>query len=424
MPRFLYTLVYTMLLPLMLLQLWWRGFRYPAYRQGWLQRLGFVSTRQKRKPLIWVHAVSVGESIAAKPLVDALLVQYPDLSVWVTNNTPTGAERTRALFSQELGRRVFQSFVPYDLPSCLKRFLKSIQPQALFVMETEIWPNTVNLCAQQNIPVVLINGRLSEKSCRGYQKVAALMRPAFGNIAMVLAQHTADKERFQQVGAKNTQVTGNIKLDIVLSETHKSAASQYRARWPKRLVMIGASTHDTEEALILKAFECLKAKYPELLLVVVPRHPQRFDAVEALCKERLLSVARLSEQQPVDSDISVVIGDQMGELLNLYGASDIAMMGGTWIDHGGHNFLEPAIWSLPIISGLSTYNFAAISQALLETGGLLQAKSQPDLQACMESLINNASLRKQAGDSAKHYVEMNRGAIKNTMAFLEPLIKP
>ncbi|MDQ2076480.1 lipid IV(A) 3-deoxy-D-manno-octulosonic acid transferase [Marinimicrobium sp. ABcell2] len=418
--RLVYSLILYLATPLVLVRLLWRALRAPDYADRWGERFGWVPNLKTDKTVIWLHTVSVGEFLGALPLVRALL-QEPDVQLVITTTTPTGSERVRAT----LGDRVRHVYAPYDLPDCVARFLKRTQPRVLLIMETELWPNTIAACAKREIPVVLINGRLSAKSARGYQRFAGLTRPMLQRLTAAGVQGQADAERFQALGLspEACQLTGNIKFDLTLDEGVRERAAQLREEWTgggQRPVWIAASTHQGEDEPILEAYVQLSRLVDaNPLLVLVPRHPERFDSVTALCRRRDLATVRRSLQEPVDDDIQVLVGDTMGELLLFFGASDIAFVGGSLIPNGGHNLVEPAAWGLPLLSGPSQFNFAEISRLLIEAGALTLAETPEQLAKQLAALIQDPELRRKRGEAALAVTEGNRGALEKTLELVK-----
>jgi 3-deoxy-D-manno-octulosonic-acid transferase len=411
MARFFYTVLYYSLLPVIVLRLLYRGWRAPAYRRRIAERFGlFPAPRLPARP-IWIHAVSVGETLAAVPLVLALRQRYPTLPIVVTTMTPTGSERVRATF----GDAVFHVYAPYDMPDSIGRFLQRINPLAAIIMETELWPNTIAALQRRGIASIVANARLSEKSARGYRRVAALTRPMLNMIDCIAAQTQADAARFVALGAlqKNVRVTGSIKFDIALGESQLQRAAEVREGWggDARKIVIGASTHDGEESALIAAYKTLKNDYTELLLVLVPRHPERFERVAQMIAAEGLQYARRSRGDSVSRATDVVLADTMGEMLLLLGASDIAFVGGSLIERGGHNMLEPAAWGLPVVTGESDFNFAEVSRLLQESGGLVKVKDTSALTNQLARWLRSDGARSSAGDAARTVVEKNKGAL-------------
>lgn len=316
--RRVYTLISVLALPAIVARLWWRGRRLPGYRQRMGERFGFIRLQRDERPLAWVHAVSVGETIAAAPIVKFLLARG-DVQVLVTNMTPTGAARAREMF----GASVQHSYMPYDIPCLLKRFLRRVQPSLLLIMETELWPNTVYTCHEHQVPVVLLNARLSEKSARGYGHFAGLTEEMLQKLATVAVQAPADARRFRELGLpeRACEITGSIKFDLSLSHELVEQAASLKQTWSakgQRPIWIAASTHPGEEELILDAFGQVKHTYPHALLVLVPRHPDRFDQVGRLCDAAGYSWIRRSDGSVPDAVTHIILGDTMGEMLLLY----------------------------------------------------------------------------------------------------------
>ncbi|MEP6221516.1 lipid IV(A) 3-deoxy-D-manno-octulosonic acid transferase, partial [Marinobacter sp.] len=362
--HFFYSLFFRIALPFVLLRLWWIGRTNPEAFVRWQERLGYVEAFDE--PVIWVHAVSVGETIAAAPLVKALLRRNPDIPILMTAMTPTGSARARALF----GDRVHYAFSPYDTPGAVRRFVGRVRPRALVIMETELWPNMIALSRQREVPIFLINARLSSRSARGYERVASLVRPLLRSISWIAAQAEEDAGRFLRIGAtpESVSVTGSIKFDVEVSDEVRAESSGLRAALgADRPVWIAASTHDGEDRQILEAHQQILEHFPNALLMIVPRHPERFDDVARLIDAMGLSLVRRSQSGSdgggkVGSE--VYLGDTMGELLMLYGASDVAFVGGSLIERGGHNPLEPAAWGIPVVSGPHIFNFETIYDRL------------------------------------------------------------
>ena len=417
--RWCYSALFYILLPLILLRLWWRGRLAPAYRQRIGERFGCY--RQPLQPDgIWVHAVSVGETIAAAPLVRALLERYPQLPVTITTMTPTGSERVRALF----GDSVQHVYAPYDLPDVVARCLRRIRPRLAIVIETELWPNTIHGCAARGIPVLLANARLSERSARGYRRLRALTAPMLRELALVAAQNAADGARFTALGLppEKLLVSGSIKFDIAIDEVLRERALATRRQWQAQPVWIAASTHAGEDEIVLAAHRRLRERHPRALLILVPRHPERFDAVAALIDSAGFAYRRRARGETPAPDTAVLLGDTMGELLFLYGCADIALVGGSLIDRGGHNTLEPAAWGLPVIAGPSSFNFREIA-ALLENAQALTVVA--DAQALADELLRLAddeTLRSERGAAAQRIVAENRGALEKLLAAVALLL--
>lgn len=412
-----YTFLYYLIFPLVLLRLFYRGFKSPNYRRRIAERIGIFRVPSLQN-VIWVHSVSVGETIAAAPVVTKLLEQYPNRSIVMTTMTPTGSERVRAL----LGNSVFHVYAPYDLPGAVNRFLKKINPSLLIIMETELWPNTIHYCRQRSIPVLLANARLSAKSAKGYQKFAVLSRPMLQDLSKVIAQNSADANRFKVLGLPQEKlvVSGSIKFDISLDAELKEQARCLKRQWGVgRLVWIAASTHAGEDEILLQAFAELEQQCPQLLLVLVPRHPERFNQVANLVRQKGFRCQTRSSGQAPAADTQVVVGDTMGELLLLYGVADIAFVGGSLVPNGGHNMLEPAAWGLPVITGPSDFNFLVISALLQQQGGLVKVADGRAMVEQLSAWMVSKDERESAGNAAAKVVADNRGALNRLMQEIE-----
>lgn len=421
-PRILYSLVFYLLVPFICLRLLWRSRRVPAYRRRWRERFGVVPRPDPGREVIWVHAVSVGETIAAVPLVRRLQERYPDALIAVTTTTPTGSERAGAL----LGDSVYHSYAPYDLPDALARFLARLQPRLLIVMETELWPNLVHACARRDIPVVLANARLSQKSAAGYRRFAALTARMLSELTWVAAQHEDDGARFLALGlpAARLQVTGNIKFDFAIRDEQRRQAQALAEQWrgaDARPVWLVASTHKGEDEIILDAFARALARVSNLLLVLVPRHPDRFEQVAALCRARDHRTARRSRAEIPDAATQVLLGDTMGELAVFFGACDIAFVAGSLVPVGGHNLLEPAAWGVPVLSGPVLFNFAEASALLQQADALTLCENADEIADAVVKLVENPEQRSRQGAAARAVVDANRGALARLMTLIERL---
>ena len=407
--RWLYSLLLYLVLPLVLLRLFVRGFKQLAYRRRWSERFAFYPAFSSR-PRIWVHGVSVGETIAAAPLVRLLIKRFPDHSILLTTTTPTGSQQVRKQF----GESVEHVYLPYDLPGAVKRFTQKTRPEIAIIMETEIWPNLFAQCASQDIPVVIANARLSERSTRSYKKLEVLTAEALSRVTLVAAQGRQDAERFIELGAApgRVQYIGNIKFDIQVPATVKEQGVLLRRQLGAvRPVWIGASTHEGEDAVLLDAFDELRQRHSTACLILVPRHPERFEPVARLCEQRGYRLARRSSGDPLDEQIQVLLGDTMGELMMFYAASDVAFVGGSLVETGGHNPLEPAALSMPVLTGPHYFNFAEIYPALLAEGGAQEVKDSQTLAEALARLFDADQQRRSQGEAAYSVVEQNRGAL-------------
>tara|TARA_B110000967_G_scaffold67121_1_gene69410 strand:+ start:2978 stop:4297 length:1320 start_codon:yes stop_codon:yes gene_type:complete len=424
MARLIYSILFYLLLPVILGRLLFRAIKAPAYRQRWAERFGFVAPAKTAKETIWLHAVSVGETLAAVPLVKALQEKYPDHHLMITCMTPTGSERIRAAF----GDSVEHSYAPYDMPDAVARFLNRVKPSLLIIMETELWPNTIAACHKRNIPVLLANGRLSEKSANAYKRIQPLIRPMLEQVTAVAAQHRDDGARFNDLGLAESSlnVTGNIKFDLSLNQTIKRNAQQLLSDWrgvSERPILLAASTHRGEDEIILDAFgqikEKLKGEIDNPLLVLVPRHPERFNKVAELCSSVAnFKLARRSREDSVEA-ADILLGDTMGELMTFFGACDIAFVGGSLVANGGHNMIEPAAWGVPVLTGPHLFNFNEASQLLVEGKAMAICHNADQLAERSVELFQDAQLRSQMGGAAQRIAEANRGALDKLLALIE-----
>lgn len=424
--RFLYTCFFYLILPLVLLRLLWRSLAAPAYAKRWAERFGFFPPLVKTKKVVWLHTVSVGEFLGALPLIRRLMAN-PSLQLVITTTTPTGSERVSAT----LGSAVFHVYSPYDIPDVLARFFNRVKPDFLIIMETELWPNTIAACNKRNIPCMLINARLSEKSARGYARFAQLTRPMLKGLSSAAIQNQVDAERFYALGLSRdtTVITGNIKFDLVLADEQRRKAQELKqALLPqeKRVILIAASTHQGEDEIILDAFAQLRQmpdpSLQRLMLILVPRHPERFERVRLLCIERGFTVATRSSGD-VNPAADILLGDTMGELLALFGVADIAFMGGSLVPNGGHNFIEPAVWGLPLLSGVHVFNFAEVARLLCDAGALTLVDSVDELVQAVELLTTNTDVRESFGRAALTVAENNRGALGKTLDALSSYLE-
>lgn len=420
MQRSLYTLLLYGLTPLLVLRLWWRGRANPAYRQRIGERFGFVPASPQ--PCLWLHAVSVGETIAARPLVERLLRAYPQYPLWITTTTPTGSATVQRLF----GQRVLHSYLPYDLPNALNRFLQRVQPVLLVVMETEIWANLYAACAQRQIPLLLANARLSPRSVRGYARLGSLVRQTLAQLSRIAARSSQDAHYFQQLGAESRQlvVCGNIKFDLAIPAGLVEQGQALRQQWgANRPVWVAASTHQGEDEQLLQVFTQLRASVaPDLLLILVPRHPERFAAVTQLCLDTGMTVVSRSSGAAFAQNTAIIVGDSMGELLLWYAVADVAFIGGSLIAHGGHNPLEAAAFAVPVVSGLHVHNFTDIFPPLCAAGGALLVSDAADLQRQLQDWLQQPAQRQYAGKAAQAFFQQHQGVVDCLMQQIHELM--
>ena len=421
--RFLYSWLIRSAVPVALAALLWRGLRDRQYWQGLAERLGFGA--QLSTPSIWLHAVSLGEMSAAAPLVRALHIRYPEIPLIVTTATPAGRARAAALFDRTTDIR----FLPYDTPGSVRRFLKRVRPRAAIIMETELWPNLLRECERGGVPVLLANARLSAKSVSRYRRFAGLFAAVFGKNLLVAAQSAADAERFRSIGAsaEQTIVVGNVKFDMSvdagIAQAGKAARVVYAGGRP---VWIAGSTHAGEEEQMLDAHALLLEAIPDAVLLLVPRHKDRFAGVADLLARRGVHFGRRSRMQggaeapQLPGDVPVMLVDTVGELVTLYASADVAFVGGSLVAVGGHNLLEPAALGLPVLTGPSYFNGREIAQLLLARGAALEVRNAPDLAAALQRLLAAPDVRQPIGAVGKEIVAENRGSVAKLLALIEP----
>ena len=405
------------LLPFVIFNLLWRGIRYPAYWFRWPERFGYLESMQGQR-VIWVHAVSVGEVRSAAELVNELADRFPRHRVLVTTMTPTGSQQVHELF----GDRVVHAYVPYDFPGSVRRFMTRVNPEFAVVAETELWPNLFKACQDRDVPLFLVNVRLSQASLRGYLRIPRTARAMLERATLICAQTNSDAQRLKNLGVARPriEVTGNLKFDAPLPSSLLAEAETLRRQWGAgRPVIIAASTHAGEEKKILTAYQVLRQLYPDLLLVLVPRHPERFKTVERLCRRNGARVALRSRHRGVLSgDIDILVGDTMGELQRLYAAADIAFVGGSLVRTGGHNLLEPCAVGVPVIFGPHMFHFEEISTMVLERGAGSQVNDEGGLADSVAIYLEQPVLREAAGEVARLLVAENRGAVTRTLQLM------
>ncbi len=414
MNRFLYSILLYVVLPFVPLKLWWRGIKQPAYRQYWRERFGFYQLKAT-KPVIWLHCVSVGETRAAQPLIKALQMQYPDYQILLSHTTPTGRETSEQLFADSVQR----VYLPYDLPFAVERFLKHFQPKIGLLMETELWFNLIAACKKSNIPLLLLNARLSEKSAIGYAKLGKLVTEGLQSLNAVAAQTADDAARLQTLGAKNVQLAGNIKFDVKPPANALEQGLKLRALLGEKIVFLAASTREGEENLILEAVKDLN-----ILTMIVPRHPQRFDEVEQLIKAAGLHYARRSQlTKPISPHIQIILGNSMGELFSYYAACDFTFVGGSLLKFGGQNLIEAASMGKPILIGQHTYNFAEASKNALQAGAAIQVSNIETLREKIQHLRNNNEERARMQAASLKFSLTSTGATVRMMQLIAEHLK-
>ena len=417
--RRLYTVLFRLLLPLILLRLYWRGRRAPLYRQRWRERLGWYGTGTEPVD-VWLHAVSVGEFEAALPLIRLLQQRYPQIRLLLTTTTPTGSERVRLV----LGNRVSHVYLPYDLPEIIERFLQRFQPQLAIFMEKEIWPNLFAALGQRAIPLYVINARLSSRSARAYQRIPALIKPALAQIRLIATQTVADQQQFLTIGATPGQlaVLGNIKFDVSMPAQLLEQGHYLRRQWGNRFVWIIASTHQGEESLLLEHFRALKQQITHMLVVIAPRHPERFATVREGCQQMGLQVVTRSSGMAVTDACDVYLVDSIGDLKMLYAAADIAFVGGSLVEVGGHNVLEPAAAEVPVVFGPWMFNFQLIADEMLAHQAAIACKDAQAVIEAVRMLHVDAKRRRQLIDNALTFLAANQGAVERIAELLAPVL--
>lgn len=422
MSRTVYTLLLYLAVPLIVLRLFLRSIQAPKYRQRLLERFGSTDKSLREtdsKPLIWLHAVSVGEVVAAKPLVNALL--HRNQQVLITTMTPTGSAQVAASF----GDRVTHSYLPYDLPGALKRFLAKSNPDMLLIMETELWPNLIHYCRDRSIPVLLINARMSERSARGYKRFESLVRPMLNRLSAIAAQSAADQDRLLDLGAKpeTTAITGSLKFHVDLGATEASQDHFFGClQESTRPIVIAASTREGEEIKVLEAFSIVCESVPETLLLLVPRHPERFDSVAKLAAKKGFVVGRRSDNVAAEASHQVIIGDSMGELLQYYCTAKIAFVGGSLVDTGCQNVLEPAALALPVVTGPSQFNFASICLELENAGALVTVKDPQELAQQLITWLKSPEEASSVGQRGLAVCEANQQALASVLKLVDDFL--
>jgi len=418
--RFIYTSTMYLLTPVILYRLAIRGLRYPEYFARWRERFGFFPNTGLRDS-VWIHAVSLGEVNAAMPLIDALMQRYQNTPFVITTVTPTGSERVRRVY----GERVFNVYLPYDLPASIRRFLDRVRPRLAVVMETESWPNLFFECHARKIPLIVANARLSEKSLRGYGPVRPLARSALASARYIAAQSLTDAGRLRDLGAEPERlgVFGNLKYDMTVPQELQEQARAMRADWgARRPVWIAASTHEGEEMPVLNAHAAVLRRFPDALLIFVPRHPERFKPVAQECRSFGFVTRTRSEDGCAAVDTQCFVVDSLGELLRFYAAADVAFVGGSLVPIGGHNILEPAVLSVPVIVGPQTFNFVEITASLIEADAALRINDGELLGEAVIKLLADPALRQRVGTAARAAFEREQGGVMRTVEVVEKVL--
>ncbi|MDR5868641.1 lipid IV(A) 3-deoxy-D-manno-octulosonic acid transferase [Halomonas koreensis] len=403
----------------------WRE-RLPGHPRG--ERLGRIPPSPAGARTLWLHCASVGEVQAARPLIEALARAYPAHRLVLTTMTATGAERAAAIAERLLGEaeaaEVSHHFVPLDFAGAARRFLRRLRPELAIVFETELWPNLLAACAARGVPVAVVNGRLSPRAFRGYRRLGPLMAEALSHVRWLGAKSEADAERFRALGMAPAaiEITGSLKFDIGVDPAAREASERLRAALGGRPVWVAGSTHEGEDEAVLAAHARLRETHPAALLILVPRHPRRFEAVAELCRESGMATVRRSAGERPQAGTAVYLGDTMGELGVLYGAADLAFVGGSLVPVGGHNLLEPAALGVPVLTGPALANFADVAEALRERQALVEVAEADALAAALARLVDDADERRRLAAAGRAVVEANRGALARTLEGLDRLL--
>jgi 3-deoxy-D-manno-octulosonic-acid transferase len=419
--RYLYTFAMYLVTPLLVMRLLARGVRSRPYHRRWPERFGFFNAPGFSGSL-WVHAVSVGEVNAAEPLIKALQKDYPNAPLVITTVTPTGTARVHQLF----GDSVFHVYLPYDLPFAVSRFLKRVRPRLALIVETEIWPNLYFACRRRGIPLMIVNARLSERSMRGYRPMRGLLRSALRCVRQIAAQSRTDAARYRLLGADPRQivVTGNMKFDMPIPCDAVTDGAAMRDRWgARRPVWMAASTHEGEELAVLEAHLQVLKRLPDALLLLAPRHPERFRLVENSVRSLGFTVATRSAERVPSPPHQVFVIDAMGQLMPFFAAADVAFVGGSLVPIGGHNVLEPAALSTPVLVGPHTFNFEEITLSLIQQGGAKRVMDNDQLGPDVLQLLRDAAKRERMGLAAQQVFERERGAVQRIMQLIDTLLQ-
>ncbi|MBF4374780.1 lipid IV(A) 3-deoxy-D-manno-octulosonic acid transferase [Vibrio anguillarum] len=420
--RWLYTFLLTIVSPFLMWSLYRKRDGKPSVGARWKEHFGFTPPLETNKSPIWIHAVSVGETLSVSPLIKKLKSQYPDQPIVITTTTPTGAEQAAKLQGIAEHR-----YMPFDFSFAISGFLNAIKPSQLLIMETELWPNTLHTVARSGIPITVINARLSERSCQRYAKVRPIFDMLAKNLTRVLCQYPDDAQRFIRLGVAKEKifVTGSIKFDIDIDQTTIQKGQQLRSNLGRnRPIWIAASTHQGEDEQVLAAHAEVLKEHPNALLILVPRHPERFNAVFELCKTQFISVRRTETEAELDPEVQVYLGDTMGEMLVLMGAADICFMGGSLLGDkvGGHNVLEPAALGKPILIGPSYYNFTDITEQLIKAEGLEVVTTAKAISKSTSQAFNDKNVLHSKSQSTRLVIDKNRGSLANTISAIELII--
>ena len=416
---YLYNILVYLAAPFAVLVQLWRSLRDPSYRDRLGERFGLGQAIPG--DIIWIHAVSVGEVQAAQPLIAQLQARHPRYGILITTVTPTGAARARFRF----GDRVHLRYVPLDLPGSVKRFFDRVQPKLAMILETELWPNLYDECGKRGIPLVLASARISPRSVGKYRRLVPLFRKTLSHGIVIAAQSEPDAERFHSIGAtpERTHVTGNIKFDFQPPEGIETKGRRWREKHaPGRPIWVAGSTHEGEEPVILDAHRRVLEQFPDALLVLVPRHPQRFESVRDLLAKRHERAADRSSKAAISPATSVLLGDTMGELMTFYAAADVAFVAGSLVPIGGHNLLEPASVGRPVLTGPHNFNGEEIAQLLMDAGAAFIVTDTEQIAHAVKGLLANGDLRAVMGAAGRSVLDANRGALDRLLMLVDPLL--
>ena len=424
--RLLYSIIWWLILPVALFRLYWRGRKEPGYRRHIPERLGFFPDTVPAKQRIWIHAVSVGETRASEPLIRALLSRFPECQILLTHMTPAGRVTGHDLFETEKRfNRLIQVYLPYDTNTMMRRFIRHYGPCACILLETEIWPNLIRQCVKNQVPLALVNARLSERSLKKGQKIRSIMNEAARGFSLVAAQTQTDAQRLKQFGSENIVVTGSVKFDIDPPASALAKGENLRKLIGNRPVLMCASTRDGEEVQILDALEKLDT---QALMLLVPRHPQRFEEVAQLIETRRIPMIRRSvlndfSGKPISPDTRILLGDSMGEMFMYYAACDIAFIGGSLEKLGGQNLIEACAVGKPVLIGPHTFNFEAITVDAIREKAAIRITTATELMQQANDLLTDKTRCREMGHNAQQFAKKQHGATERTLALLAPLIE-
>ena len=428
MNRILYSVLYFFLVPFLVARLLFLSRNYAPYRRRIWERFGWVKEIPSEQYVIWIHSVSVGETLASVPLVKALMARYTKYRFLLTTTTPTASERVTKIY----GETVEHCYMPYDFSIAVSLFLNRVHPMLAIMIETELWPNTIQLCSRRNIPVVIANARLSERSALGYGSffMKSITAGMMKNISLVACQHIEDGDRYVRLGLDRSKlhIIGSIKYDLVLDEGIEIKGKMLRKRWEKEygkkvILWVAASTHEGEESVIADVLTSIKKEDLDILLLLVPRHPNRFDRVYSDLLNKKMNVIRYSQNRGVVCpSTEIILGDTVGDLLLFYAAADIAFVGGSLVSIGGHNILEPAALGVPVLSGPYVHNFKVICEQLEEAGGLKIIQDKEELAQVLSHWLKNAKHSQEIGERGKQFVKNNKGALDRLLSLLDTLV--